>query len=208
MYGICIKDSFIFVTCNSGILKLSCQTGESSQSKPVRTSLTGLDIDDVGMIYVCEEFSCNILVLDTDLNFARDKLNLSGINTRKDRLLDIRVFHIEIYALISGTEYVIQMIDKQDGSLIVNIVSRELLRESSFFTMDRCKNIFTWDSTTNELKAFNDEGKILWKTNVFGENRDESGTIMGIDVNSNNEVVIACICNSNCMLRKFSSLNV
>ena len=199
---------FLFVTCNSGILKLSCQTGELLQSIHIPTSLTGLYIDDVGMIHVCEEFSCNILVLDTDLNFARDKLNLSGINTKKDRLLDIRVFPDEIYVLISGTESVIQMFNKKDGSFVVNIVSRELLGESNFFTMDRYKNFFAGDSTTNELKAFSNEGKILWKNTAFGENRDESGTIMGIDMNSNNEVFIACICNSNCMIRKFSSLNV
>ena len=209
LFGICIKDPFLFVTCNSGILKLSCQSGELLQSQLVHKSLTGLDIDDVGLVYVCEQFSCNILVLDTNFNFARDKLILSGINTRKDRLFDIKVFPIEIYVLISGNESAIQMFDKNDGIPILLIVTSELLGESIFFTMDRDnKNIFAGDSTTNELKAFNAVGKILWKIHTFGDNQGQSGIITGIDMNSDNEVVIACICNSNCMIRKFPSLNV
>ena len=208
LHGICIKDPFLFVTCNSGILKLSCSC-MLLQRIPVHTSLTGLDFDDVGLIYVCEQFSFNILVLDTDFNYVIDELNLSVINTGKECLMDIKVFPNEIYALISGTESAIQMFDKKDGSLIVNIVARELLGESIFFTMDRDnKNIFAGVSTTNELKAFSNEGKILWKKNAFGENQDESGSIMGIDMNSNSEVVVAGICSSNCMIRKFSCLNV
>ena len=103
------------------------------QSQLVHTSLTGLDIDDVGLIYVCEQFSCNILVFDTDLNFAEDKLILSGINTRKDILFEIKVFPNEIDALISWTATAIQMFHKKDGSLIMNIVSSELLGESNFY---------------------------------------------------------------------------
>ena len=206
LHGICIKGRFLFVTCNDRILKLSAELGELLQSESANTSLTGLDIDDVSHIYVCEQFTCSILVLDMFFNFVREKLHLSGINTRKARLLDIKVFPSEIYVLISGTDSAIQMFNKKDGILIMFIVSSEFLCESYFFTMDRDnKNIFAGDSATSELKAFNDEGRIIWKKNAFGENR-ESGTIMGIGMNSSNEVVIACICNSNCMIRKFSCL--
>ena len=147
-------------------------------------------------------------MLDTDLNCTREKLNLSGINTRRVLLLDIKVFPNEIYALTSGTKSAIQMFDKEDGSLIVNIVARELLGESVFFTMDKYKNFFVGDSSTNELKAFSNEEKILWIKNAFEENQAESGSIMGIGMNSNNEVVIACNCNTKCMIRKFSCLKV
>ena len=209
LHGISIKDQFLFVTCSSGILKFSCLSGELLQSKLVHTSLTGLDIDDLGLIYVCEQFSCKILVLDTDFNFPRDKLKLSGINTKKDRLLDIKVFPNEIYVLISGTAFCIHKFDEKGGILIVNIVSGQLLGEIIFFTMNRSnKNIFVGDSTTVELKAFSNEGDFLWKEKAFGEYQDESGCITGIDMNYNNEVVIACICNSKCMIRKFPSLNV
>ena len=203
--GICIKGHSLFVTCNDRILKLCSRSGELLQSQSVNTSLTGLDIDDVGSIYICEQFTCSIMVLDTDFNFARNKLNLSGINNKKARLLDIKVFPSEIYVLISGTDSAIQMFSKNDGIFIMFIVSSAFLSESYFFTMDRDnKNIFAGDSTTNELKAFNDEGKLIWRKNAFGEIR-ESGTIMGIGMNSNNEVVIACICNTKCMIRRFPS---
>ena len=67
--------------------------------------------------------------------------------------------------------------------------------------MDRYKNIFAVDSTTNELKAFSNE------VTLYGK-KGESSIITGIDMNSKNEVVIACICNTKCMIRKLSSLNV
>ena len=209
LHGICIKDPFIFVTSKSGILKLSSKSGQLLQQLPIHTTLTGLDIDDDAHIYVCEQFLCNILVLDTYLNCVRDELNLSVINTKKARLMDIKVFPAEFYVLISGTESVIQMFSKKDGNFLMYIVSSEFLSKSYFFTMDReNQNIFAGDSATSELKAFSDEGRILWKKNAFEENRDEPGSFMGIDINSNNEVVIACICNTKCMIRKFSSLKV
>ena len=202
-HGICIKDDFLFVTCDTQILKLDCTSGLLLDSHLNPTSLTGLDTYG-DKIYVCEQFTCQILVLDVNFKIPVNKLELTRakINFKRDCLLDIKVFAGEIYVLISGTEYAIQMFDKEGGH-IHNVISSSSLKKCNFFTMNRDKKIFAGDLTTNELKVFSNESVLLSKREVFGENPGDLITIGGIDINSNNEVVIACICNTKCVLRKF-----
>ena len=209
-WGMCIKNDLLFVSCDKQILKLSSSSGKLLNSRQTDTDITGLDVDDNNTLYVCERFTCKIQVLDMDLNIVRDKLDLSvstSISASKDRLLDIKVFSDAVYVLLSGNKYTIQMFDK-DGHHIIDMVSRELLKESYFFTMDRNnRNIFAGDVATSELKAFSSEHRnLLWKIPIYGENPGDLAEIMGIDLNTKNEVFIAYTCNTKCKLYKYTSL--
>ena len=204
--GMCIKNDFLFVSCKNQIIKFSASSGEFLISKFTGVYITGLDIDerDKGaLLYVCEQYTCGILVLDMDLNIAKPKLDLTTrINPTKARLLDIKVFSDAIYVLISGTQAAIQMFDTE-GHHVTDIVSSEHLKESQFFTMNRKnRNVYAGDLATNELKAFNNE-HVIWKQSVFRKDQDDLAKIKGIDLNANNEAVIACIFNTGCMIRRF-----
>ena len=199
--GICIKDDFLFVSCNNQIMKLSSTTGETLTCHYTETSTTGLDINDNDrLLYVCEQFTCKILFLDMNLNIVKDKLALSPLNPSKNRLLDIKVFPDAIYVLITGTQAAIQMFDLK-GHYITDIVSSQHLEDCHFFTMDReNRTVYAGDSATSKLKKFRNIEQADCTQTVCGDHSDDLGKIKGIDLDANKEVVFACIFNSKCKL--------
>ena len=203
-WGMCIQKNFLFVSCTLALIKFSLIGGGLLNHKFHDTPISGMDHDGESTIYACERLSCKILLLDLDLNIQPEKLDLThSLNPTTDRLMDIKVLNYELYILINRNDHTIQTFDKK-GNHLRNLVSREDLKESLFFTINRRKKtIFAGDINTNELKAFNANGTLMYRTGCHGDGRGNLIEPSGIDLNADGEVIIVSTNKINYMLQCF-----
>lgn len=205
--SICIRGSYLYISCATSIKRLHLDTGEHPIDKQLDHHITGIDIDEVGTMFACECETRKILLLDSNLNVLPEKLNLTHtLNRDCHILMDIKVLRESLYILVCNNEYSIQIFDKR-GCHMKNLVSSGLLKESCFFTIDRTNlTIFAGDISTNELKGFNENGQLIYKTGGYGGKRGEFSRPMGIDLNANGEIVIVCAEKYRFMLQSFQPL--
>ena len=203
-WGMCIQKNFLFVSCTLALIKFSLIGGGLLNHKFHDTPISGMDHDGESTIYACERLSCKILLLDLDLNIQPEKLDLThSLNPTTDRLMDIKVLNYELYILINRNDHTIQTFDKK-GNHLRNLVSREDLKESLFFTINRRKKtIFAGDINTNELKAFNANGTLMYRTGCHGDGRGNLIEPSGIDLNADGEVIIVSPNKTKYMLQCF-----
>ena len=204
-WGMCIHKKFLFVSCTLALIKFSLIGGGLLAHKFHDAPISGMDVDDYeSTIYACERHSCKVLLLDLDLTVLPKKLDLTHtLNATTDRLMDIKVLNDELYILVSKNQHAIQTFDKK-GNHLRNLVSREHLNESLFFTINRMKKtIFAGDIITHELKAFNANGTLMYKTGCHGDKRGNLIEPAGIDLNTNGEVIIVSPNKTKFMLQCF-----
>ena len=204
-WGMCIHKKFLFVSCTLALIKFSLIGGGLLAHKFHDAPISGMDVDDYeSTIYACERHSCKVLLLDLDLTVLPKKLDLTHtLNATTDRLMDIKVLNDELYILVNKNEHTIQTFDKK-GNHLRNLVSREHLNESLFFTINRMKKtIFAGDIITHELKAFNANGTLMYKTGCHGDKRGNLIEPAGIDLNTNGEVIIVSPNKTKFMLQCF-----
>ena len=204
-WGVCVFKNFLFVSCSLAITKFCLLTGALKTHKIHSFPITGLDIDPSGIIYLCERQSCNVILLDQDLN-VKDRIKLApSLNPAKDRLMDIKVLGQEMYVLVKNSDHTIQIFDVK-GTHLKDLVSKDFLRESHFFTINRTnKCIYAGDFKTNELKAFDQNGTLLYKTGQQGDARGDITTPNGIDLTAQGEVVVVCSDKKQFMLQSFQA---
>ena len=202
-WGMCIWRNFLFVSCTFALIKFSLNGEGLLAHKFLDAPISGMDVAE-STIYACERRSCTILLLDLDLNFLPEKLDLTHtLIATTDRLMDIKVLNDELYVLVSKNEHTIQTFDKK-GKHLRNLVSREYLKECFFFTIHRTKKtIFAGDIITNELKAFNADGTLMYRTGCHGDKRGNIVEPAGIDLNDNGEVIIVSPNKTKFMLQCF-----
>ena len=202
-WGMCIRKNFLFVSCDIALIKLPLNGGGVKAHRFHNTAISGIDADDESTIYACERHSCNILLLDLDLKILPEKLDLTHtLSATTDRLMDIKVLDDELYILVSKNEHTIQKFDKK-GNHLRNLVLREDLKECLFFTINRTKTIFAGDTITNELKAFNANGTLIYRTGCHGDERGNLIEPAGIDLNDDGEVIIVSSNKTKFMLQCF-----
>ena len=201
-WGMCICKNFLFISCTLALIKFSLNGEGVLAHKFHDVPISGMDIAE-STIYACERNSCTILLLDLDLNIL-EKLDLTHtLIATTNRLMDIKVLNDELYILVSKNEHTIQTFDKK-GKHLRNLVSREYLKECSFFTIHRTKKtIFAGDIITNELKAFNANGTLMYTTGCHGDKRGNIIEPAGIDLNDNGEVIIVSPNKTKFMLQCF-----
>ncbi|KAI6661082.1 Caspase-9-like isoform X5 [Oopsacas minuta] len=203
-WGMCLRDNFLFVSGTLALIKFSLVGGGLLTHKFHDVPISGMDIDENGIIYACERQSCKILLLDMDLNVLPEKLDLTHtLNPATDRLMDIKVLDDQLYILINMNTYIIQIFDKK-GHHQRNLVSSKYLTECLYFAINRTtKTIFAGDIVTNELKAFSADGELMYKIGKHGDKRGNLIEPAGIDLTNDGEVVIVSPSKNKFMLQCF-----
>ena len=153
--------NFVFIQCDSSILKLQDSTFERESYKSCEYRIRGICTDNIN-VYVGVYKEMKLLILTLDLKEENQiSLNSKFYKQGKTKIRDISYAEGEFYVLLSVTEYPLQTFSRQ-GTFLRCLVQKDLLNDACFFCLDQQLNIIVSDNGTDKVKIFSNEGRLIF----------------------------------------------
>ncbi|KAI6652231.1 hypothetical protein LOD99_7248 [Oopsacas minuta] len=197
LYMCSYKDAF-FVTCgvqNGKVLKFEKNeqgNWEMVQLQRLNNPITGINVDEQGILYVFETKKRNIFALETsNLDIITQlELETEHFVQGRTRIMDSKLHNSEWYVLFSNSEYTIQCFHK-NGKLKRTVIDSSQFNGGLHFCIDNAGNIIGSESLTDKVKVFSNDGQFITKigsggdfTNPRGVTLDAKGRVFVCDLKS------------------------
>ena len=192
LYMCTYKNAF-FVTCGveSGKV-LKFEKSEAGEWEVVRIqrlshSISGLNVDEQGFLYVFLTRERNVFVLEaSNLEIVRKlELKTEHFVEGRTRIMDAKLYKSEWYVLFANSEYSIQCFRK-NGDLIRTVLGSDKLKGTLHFCMDQEGNIIGSECCSDQVKVFSNEGEFI--TNI-GSNGDFINP-MGLALDTRGRIIV------------------